>query len=700
MNSGPLLEIEHLTVAYDTDEGSLAAVRDVSFDVARGESLGLVGESGSGKSTVAGAILDLLGPGATVQHGTIRFEGQDLSVLSPQARRGLLGKRIGTVFQDPFTSLNPSLRIGWQIAESLIFHSGYHRREAAERARELLAEMGIPRPDDVASAYPHQLSGGMKQRALIAAALACQPSLLILDEPTTALDVTIEAQILDLLMELRRRHDLSLLFISHNLAVVRRLCDSVCVLYAGEVMEHGPMKALFHDPWHPYTKGLLASLPQISNLDRSRPLASIPGNLPSVVELPAGCVFHPRCPFAIDICRSETPAVHEFDVGRKARCHRLAETAEVSWPSEAGGASGRAATPGEPLIRVNGLSKRFVIGGFWTSLRMRLPSESGFPIVLERRSLTAVDRVTLDISSGEVLGLVGESGCGKSTLGQCLIRLLDPTAGTIEFDGEEITNRSNRDLREFRSKAQIIFQNPDTSLNPRKTVRQIVSRPLQVFGLMPAKQIPARVDELLAMVRLSPIYAQRYPHQLSGGEKQRVGIARALASQPKFIVCDEAVSALDVSVQAAIINLLSDLREQLGLAFLFISHDLSVVAHFADRFAVMYQGAICEIGPTEHILQPPYHPYTQALLSAIPHLAANDDASRIVLPGEVDRHRLGGPQCPFHGRCPVKIGSICETVEPPVIEAAPGHWIACHHDLGLLRNLDSVVPKQTRSVTQ
>jgi peptide/nickel transport system ATP-binding protein len=694
MSTSPILSIDRLTVSYGSVSGALQAVRDVSIEIERGEAVALVGESGSGKSTIASAVLDLLGSGGRLEAGTIAFEGRDLSRLTHGERRGLLGNRIGAVFQDPFTSLNPSLRVGLQIAEPLIQHRGLSRKAAISRARELLAETGISRTADVVRAYPHQLSGGMKQRALIAAALACEPALIVLDEPTTALDVTIEAQILDLLEELRERHRLSMLFISHNLAVVRRLCDRVYVLYAGQVVEHGSVEALFQGPSHPYTKGLFASLPRINERGRERRLAPIPGSLPSLVALPEGCVFHPRCPYVEDRCRSEAQTLSASGA-TVTRCWKSRSVRQLAWPTAA-----RSAEPGknvrEPLLEVTKLSKRFVLGSILESLRLNRGGKGRWPLRVERRVLTAVDQVSIRIFSGEVLGLVGESGCGKSTLGRCILRLIEPSQGEIRFAGQTITGRSEAQLRDFRRSAQIIFQNPDSSLNPRMTVGEILARPLELFGLARGREAARRVEELLELVRLSPRYARRYPHQLSGGEKQRVGIARALASEPRFIVCDEAVSALDVSVQAAILNLLADLRDRLNLALLFISHDLSVVAHIADRIAVMYSGAICEVGSTEEILHPPYHPYTQALLSAAPQLGLTGAGAieRIRLPGSVAEHTGATPQCRFHPRCPVKLGEICERADPPALRLPGGHTISCHHPLETLRKLRSVLPAE------
>jgi peptide/nickel transport system ATP-binding protein len=688
--TAPLLDVRGLTVEYRTGRGPLTALDDVSFAVPAGRALGLVGESGSGKSTAALAILGLLGGEATVRGGAIDFAGQDLLRLDPAAWRALRGDRIGMVFQDPFSALNPGLRVGFQIAEPLIHHRGMARSEALRQAQDLLAHVGIPRPAAVARAYPHQLSGGMQQRALIATALACRPELLVLDEPTTALDVTIEAQILDLLEDLRRAERLSLLFISHNLGIVYRLCEDVSILYAGRVVEQGPTREVFARPVHPYTKGLLASLPR----GRGRRLTPIPGGFPDLTRPPGGCIFHPRCPFAEPRCAEEPQRLAAAAGGRVVRCWKADELAERPWPGE-GAAHAPAAPAGPSLVRVEDLRKDYRLGGFWAGLRLGGRPGSPWPLRVETPRVRAVDGVSLEIAPGEVLGLVGESGCGKSTLGRCLLRLVEPTAGRVFVGGDEITGRPPGALRPFRRRFQIVFQNPDSSLNPRKTVREIVGRPLTVFGLADGRSRDARVAELLEMVRLAPSYADRYPHQLSGGEKQRVGIARALAPRPAFLVCDEPASALDVSVQASILNLLADLRDRLGLAYLFISHDLSAVAHLARRVAVMYQGAFCEIGSVEEILRPPYHPYTQALLSAIPLPEAEADPAarpRIRLRGDPTALTETPRGCRFHPRCPKKIGPICETVTPPSVEPAPGHRIACHIPLDELAAMEPTTP--------
>jgi peptide/nickel transport system ATP-binding protein len=660
-----MLQIDGLDVRYTTAHGTVHALDDVTFDIAAGGALGLVGESGSGKSTVALALLDLLGPEAKLSARKFNFEGEDLLDPGPAHRQRLRGDRIAMVFQDPSQALNPAVPVGRQIAEPLVRHRGLSRAAALERAVELLAEVGLSQPREIARAYPHQLSGGMKQRALIAAALGCQPRLLVLDEPTTALDVTIEAQILDMLEDLRSRLGIALLFVSHNLGVVKRLCDEVAVLYAGRLVEHAPASALFADPRHPYTRGLLGSLPHPGG--RRARLMPIPGEFPDLTKAVSGCIFAPRCSDAEARCAAPQLAI---DLGgRTARCWRATApltSTVVPLPQQpvdepVGGA---------PLLHAASISKVFRLGGAFARNKARV---------------NAVDHVSLDIMPREVLGLVGESGCGKSTLGRCLLRLVEPERGAaVELLGSDLLTARGVKLRQLRKDAQLVFQNPDSSLNPRKTVRQIVRRSLVLHGIAHGKAADRRVDELLSLVRLPTPYADRYPHQLSGGEKQRVSIARALATEPKLIVLDEATSALDVSVQAAILNLLGDLRDELGLAYLLISHDLAVIAHLADRVAVMYRGAIVEMGPTERVLRPPYHPYTEALLSAVPTLDEIGPSDRIRLAGSLVGDAPAG--CRFNDRCPRSLGPLCAT-QPPVATTGTNHTIHCHIPIDALTSL-------------
>jgi peptide/nickel transport system ATP-binding protein len=634
----PGLVVEGLSVGFPTASGPtgcslVRALDNVDFAVAPGATLGLVGESGSGKSTAVLALLGLLG-GAQVAARRMAFDGQDLLTTAPALR----GRRIGAVFQDPSSTLNPAVTVGLQVAEPLLVHARLSRTEAWSQATALLAETGLARSATLMACYPHQLSGGMKQRVAIAMALATRPELLLLDEPTTALDVTVEAGILDLLEGLRARRALSLLLVSHNLGIIDRLCDRVTVLYAGRMVEAGPVRAVLARARHPYTRGLLAALPR---LDRRGALAPIPGALPDLRQPDPGCNFRPRCPFAAAGCeRPRALAGEEHQV----RCHRVEEIASLAWPSppSAPHASSAAAT----LLQTDGLARRF-------------------------GTVRAVDGVSLTIRRGEVLGLVGESGCGKSTLGRLMLRLLDADSGTLHFDTAAVPKIP---LAAFRRRAQIVFQNPDTALNPRQNVATILRRPLHRFALARGAAVE-EIARLLELVRLPPSYAARYPHQLSGGEKQRVGIARALASRPDFIVCDEPVSALDVSVQAAVLNLLAELRATLGLALLFISHDIGVIAHLADRVAVMYGGQILEEGPVAMVLSSPHHPYTAALLSAVPVVGARP--TRQILPGDSGAVH-GGIGCRFALRCPQRIGPICAEADPPWRDAAPGHRIRCH----------------------
>ncbi|WP_428483654.1 dipeptide ABC transporter ATP-binding protein [Rhodopila sp.] len=669
MNTPPLLQVRDLTVRYGGGTDGSAAVRNASFQLQPGEALGIVGESGSGKSSIAGAILGLLGAAARTE-GEILFEGRDLTQLTPVRRRGVLGRRIGAVFQDPFTALNPALRVGRQIAEPMVQHLGLRQPEAMRRAVSLLREMGIHQADDVARAFPHQLSGGMKQRALIAAALACEPPLLILDEPTTALDVTVEAQILRLLARLRRQKQVSLLFISHNLGVIRRLCDSVAVMYASQFVEVGSVRDVLEHPEHPYSKGLLASRPPLAAASRGSRLPAIQGQMPSAPRPASGCVFAPRCPFAEARCTGEPQQLVIAATGHQARCWKA--DALGDWPRLAVESIDQPPfRRGDALVNVTRLRKTFATRRGLAAWRLSFAG-SRPRLRFQPTQVTAVDDVSLSISPGEVLGLVGESGCGKSTLGRLVLRLLRRTDGTVEFDGADVGQWAGPQISAFRKQAQIVFQNVGSSLNPRLSVGEALERPLALFGLAKLGARRQRVEELLEMVRLPASYRQRYPHQLSGGERQRVAIARALATEPRFIVCDEPVSALDVSVQAAIVNLLADLRDQFGLAYLFISHDLAVVAQLSDRVAVMYRGRICEAGTPADLLAAPRHPYTRMLLDAVAD--GPDDRGT----GETAAIAIGG--CVFAARCPHCLPSVCGVTSPELRVVSSSHQFACHFE--------------------
>ena len=606
-----MLMIDDLTVRYRTPGGEIEALSSISLKARKGSTLALVGESGSGKSTVALAAMGLLPQEATIPSGRILFDGQDIMIMNAEERRRLRGSRIGLIFQDPFSVLNPSLRIGDQVGEGLVHHRGFSTERAFARAIELLDEVGIVKPEAVAKAYPHELSGGMRQRALIAGALASEPDLLILDEPTTALDVTIEAQILDLLEQLCRQRGLTMVFISHNLGVVRRIADEVAVLYAGQIVEQGRTEDVLQRPIHPYAKGLLAAIPRLG--EKKGRLAAIPGRLPDLRNPPSGCRFAKRCPFATP--NSDKPQILRELGDREVRCTNAEALRDTPWPRLSEGEQSAAIAPSPhagPVVEVENLTKIFAQH---SGLAFK-----GWRPVATSTQIRPVDDISIEVAAGEVLGLVGESGSGKTTLGRSILRLVEPDSGTIRIAGEVVSGKPQRALESMRRTAQIVFQNPDSSLNPRKTIGELLARPIERFGLAPSGEIPARVRQLLDLVRLPAHYVDRYAHQMSGGEKQRVCIARALATEPRFIVCDEPVSALDVSVQAAIVNLLADLRDRLGVAYLFISHDISVVAHLADRVAVMHHGKIVEIGPADEVMNAPKHPYTIKLLSVVPRV--------------------------------------------------------------------------------
>jgi peptide/nickel transport system ATP-binding protein len=672
---GDVLTVDSLSVNYRTGAEPVRALRDVSLHIDRGETLGVAGESGSGKSTLALAVLRYLDENGRVVDGAIRFEGRDVLSVSTEELRSIRGAEIAHVPQDPKKSLNPSIRVGEQIAETVKLHQDVSKREANRRAVEMLAEVDLSDPEYNARRYPHELSGGMQQRVLLAIALSCNPDLLVLDEPTTGLDVTTQAKILDLINELKRDYDTSIMLITHDLGVIAQVADRVHMLYAGETMERGTVRDVFGDPSNPYTQGLLAAIPEV---DRRKDLRPIPGSIADLTDVGDGCVFADRCAFAEEACRTgdvaEEPVAPER--GHYSRCRRIEAVREdpirAELVDEPGSDEAAASERGERLLSLRNVRKYFGEETFFDRLF------GGSPPV------KAVDGVDLDVHGSETVGLVGESGSGKSTLGGTVLRLLELTDGEIRFRGEPIADLEGADLREFRSDCQAVFQNPHSSLNPRHRIRRIVGRPLTLFGDVEGEERDRRIGGILKRVGLPPEYASRYPHELSGGEKQRVAIARAFAANPAFVVLDEPVSALDVSVQASILNLLEMLRSEYGASYLFISHDLAVVNHIADRIAVMYLGHLVELGSTRAIFEPPYHPYTRALLSSNPSVDPDADGERIHLEGDVPSARDTPSGCPFHTRCPQKIGDVCET-EVPELEAVEGsdddaHRIACHLD--------------------
>ncbi|HEY1936221.1 MAG TPA: ABC transporter ATP-binding protein [Acetobacteraceae bacterium] len=660
-----LLQVSDLRTWFFTDAGVVRAVDGVSFTLNRGETLGIVGESGSGKSVAAKSIMNLLEEPARIVAGSIRFRGQEITTLSEDALRDIRGAEIAMVFQDPMTSLNPVLRISRQLVETMTAHARFTPEAARTRATELLGRMGIPGPERVLDSWPHQFSGGMRQRVMLAMGFSNEPSLILADEPTTALDVTIQAQILDLLRALNEDLGTAVILISHDLGVIATICSRVLVMYAGEVVEEGRPQDLLSDPRHPYTWALLHAAPRLDEGETGdRRLATIEGQPPDARAWPEGCRFRARCPFAIDAC-AKHPALLPIEPGRSARCWVTQSGARLVPPQPRGGvAAVRPDAAPAPLLHVQGLVKHFL-----------LPREN---FLEHHRVLRAVDGVDLDVFPGETVGLVGESGCGKSTLARVVMRLEEPTAGRIEFAGQDISHASQAAIRPLRRRMQMIFQDPYASLNPRMTVGEILGGPLRLHGLVQnAAAARERVGELLELVGLPPASAQRFPHEFSGGQRQRISIARALSVEPDFIVGDEPISALDVNIQAQIINLMIGLQERLRLTYLFIAHDLAVVRHISDRIVVLYLGRVVETAPAAELFRRPLHPYTASLISAVPMLHAADARQRIVLKGEVPSPLNPPSGCHFRTRCPAATARCAEEI-PPLLEVAPGHRVACH----------------------
>ncbi len=661
------LAVEHAEITYRVRGHDLRVVRDVSFRVGRGESFGLVGESGCGKSTIALAVVRYLARNGRVSAGQIEIDGVDVLGMSQGELRKLRQSTVSMVYQEPGKALNPTLRVGRQVAE--VFEiAGVPRAEALDRSQGMLEKVRIADPASVMNRYPHQLSGGMLQRVVIAMALAAEPTLLVLDEPTTALDATVEAEVLDLITALRGEFGTSLLFISHNLGVIAKMCDRVGVLYAGEVVEEGSARGVFDNPRHPYTVGLLRCIPRRDTLKAHSSLDTIPGSLPAPGVVPPGCIFADRCGLVEDRCRNEAPPLYDAGPERRSRCHfhERAETLPRVTPPEREPAAADHARRNGVLINAAGVSKTFNLDG---------------------ESIHGLVDVSIELRAGETLGLVGESGSGKTTLARVLLGLTAPDKGAeITLDGAALPQTTNRRTREQEKALQIVFQNPDSALNRRHSVRRLISRSLSRLGGYHGKALQERLSKLISDVRLSERHLGMRPAQLSGGLKQRVAIARAFAGDPRIVVCDEPTSALDVSVQAAILNLLTDLQRREDVSYLFISHDLGVVRYLSDRIAVLYLGRVMEVGPAEQVFSGPHHPYTEALLSAVPTLE-DTSKERIRLEGEIPSAANPPSGCVFHTRCPRYLGSICEETEPPLAESEPGHAVRCHIPIDELRRL-------------
>ncbi|HSR34856.1 MAG TPA: ABC transporter ATP-binding protein [Anaerolineae bacterium] len=675
----PLLQVRNLEVKYHTREGTLTAIRDASFDLHEAEILGVVGESGCGKSTMASAVMRLLPPNGEISSGQILFSGQDLCQLDEEGMRSLRGKDMAMIFQDAMTSLNPVFSVEQQMVDALKAQQleGVQagRRTPRERAVEMLDRVGIPDPSRQIKEYPHQFSGGMRQRIMIATALLSNPALLVADEPTSALDVTLEAQILELICGLRDELGTAILYITHDLGVIARLCDRVIVMYAGSIVEAGDVYSIFDQPQHPYTRALLCSHP--SHSVRQARLRTIPGRVPSLRDLPAGCKFAPRCEFAQQVCETLEPPSQQVG-GHTVMCHVcghkwagetrvLFSQPSLSEPAPMESADVAGVT-GEVLVDMRALRTHF---RDHESLLSQIVGQKG-------GSVRAVDGVDIQLCRGETLGLVGESGSGKTTLGRTLLRLVDATDGELKIDGQDITRMSQSRLRPMRAQMQMIFQDPFSSLSPRMKVSSILIEPFRIHNVpVDTKQ---KIDELLEMVGLSAEQADKYPHQLSGGQARRVGIARALALHPDILVADEPTAGLDVSVAAGILNLLKDLRERLNLTYLIITHNLNVLGFIADRVAVMYLGKIVEVAQTEELFTHPKHPYTEALISAvpIPDPRLREQRQHIILEGEIPSARTPPPGCPFHPRCRYA-EQRCTTDVPALREVQQsGHLSACH----------------------
>jgi peptide/nickel transport system ATP-binding protein len=682
---GPILEIENLSISFFTRLREIPAVMDFSCTVQPGEAMGLVGESGCGKSTVALGVMQDLGVNGRIVGGSIKFKGRDLNTMSADELRGIRGSEIAMIYQEPMASLNPAMKIGQQLMEVPMIHEGISEKDARARALEVVTDVKLPDPARILNSYPHQLSGGQQQRIVIAMALMSKPSLLILDEPTTALDVTVEAAVVELVKELGKKYGTSMLFISHNLGLVLETCDRLCVMYSGEAVETGSIEDVFDKMQHPYTQALFRSIPLPGADKTSRPLVAIPGNFPLPHERPPGCNFGPRCDYfeagrcdAGDIRMAEVPG----DDRHATRCLKFRE---IDWDSPPVVETGVAkAEVGDVVLRMEDLRKYYEVS----------------PNALfgggSKKVVKANETLSFEARESETLAIVGESGCGKSTFAKVLMGLETATAGKILIDNREIqdTRIQDRDTKTV-SEVQMVFQNPFDTLNPSMTVGRQIIRALEIFNVGSSDEDrEARMLELLDLVKLPRSFADRMPRQLSGGQKQRVGIARAFAGDARIVVADEPVSALDVSVQAAVTDLLMEIQRRNKTTLLFISHDLSIVRYLSDRVMVMYLGHVVELGTTDQVFSPPYHPYTEALLSAVPIADTSIEKTHIVLEGDIPSAMNPPPGCPFQTRCRWKSkvpGGLCETEVPPVRHLGDGHQVKCHLSDDELGRMEPVI---------
>ncbi len=683
---GPIIEIDQLSISFFTRLHEIPAVMDFSCSVQPGEAMGLVGESGCGKSTVALAVMQDLGVNGRIVGGSIKFKGRDLSAMSPEELRDIRGNEIAMIYQEPMASLNPAMRIGRQLVEVPMIHEGISEKEAYARALEVVTDVKLPDPERILRSYPHQLSGGQQQRIVIAMALMSKPALLILDEPTTALDVTVEAAVIELVKDLGKKYGTSMLFISHNLGLVLETCDRICVMYSGEAVETGSIKDVFDKMQHPYTQALMCCIPLPGADKNARPLKAIPGNFPLPHERPPGCNYGPRCDyFKKGVCdgveRVPMAEVKGYD-RHFSRCLRIDE---IDWDTPLAARKTTAKTePGRVILKMDKLRKYYEVAA------------SALFSGGNQKVVKANEELSFEARESETLAIVGESGCGKSTFAKVLMGLETASEGQIILDNREIqgTGIEERDVQTI-ADVQMVFQNPFDTLNPSMSVGRQIIRALEIFDIGNSDaERHERMLQLLDLVKLPREFAARMPRQLSGGQKQRVGIARAFAGGARIVVADEPVSALDVSVQAAVTDLLMDIQRQNKTTLIFISHDLSIVRYLSDRVMVMYLGHVVELGATEQVFAPPYHPYTEALLSAVPIADTNIEKQHIVLEGDVPSAINPPPGCPFQTRCRWKSkvkGDLCETEIPPMRALATGHQVKCHLAEKILRSMEPVI---------
>ncbi len=684
-HDGAILEIDKLSISFFTRLREIPAVMDFSVAVQPGEAVGLVGESGCGKSTVALGVMQDLGKNGRIVGGSIKFKGRDLAEMSADELRDVRGNEIAMIYQEPMASLNPAMKIGRQLMEVPMIHEGVSEQEARSRALEVVTDVRLPDPERMLNSYPHQLSGGQQQRIVIAMALMSKPALLILDEPTTALDVTVEAAVVELVRDLGKKYGTSMLFISHNLGLILETCDRVCVMYSGEAVERGSIADVFDDMQHPYTQALFRSIPLPSADKNAHPLVAIPGNFPLPHERPPGCNFGPRCDY-FEAGRCDNGQIEMADVaGNDRHATRCVKFQEIDWnaPIEIGEQKEKT-EPGKVVLKIENLKKYYEVAA-------NALFGGG-----TKKVVKANETLSFEARESETLAIVGESGCGKSTFAKVLMGLETATEGQILLDGQNIeqTAIEARDTRTI-SDVQMVFQNPFDTLNPSMTVGRQIIRALEIFDVgRNDQERQQRMLELLDLVKLPRAFADRMPRQLSGGQKQRVGIARAFSGGARIVVADEPVSALDVSVQAAVTDLLMEIQRKEKTTLLFISHDLSIVRYLSDRVMVMYLGHVVELGSTDQVFAPPYHPYTEALLSAVPIADTSIVKEHIVLEGDIPSAMDPPSGCPFQTRCRWKNevpGGLCDSEVPPVRQLDAGHQIKCHLSDEVLQRMSPVI---------